>query len=300
VSRKCRLPFTHGVIYPVLVIPYEAKDWPEEKFRAVLIHELAHICRYDYAVILFSRLICALFWFIPVVWVARSRLQLEQENICDLMAIQKGERPTAYVRYMIDLARAARSLVTWSAIFIMKGRNKNLEKRVTNVLNLNRSAPQGESKMKVRTLITTLTLVFAVLIVVSSYATEREAISNDDFFKVWSGTWVNTELKGGTGAEQKILFYPDGTWKQYTLFTDTSSQCEGINIFSVKEIDSNGDIWYTCRWKCMKHGTEKFEMGKISNSGNTLELIYTSKLLSIEEWDPDNIRYTYRIYSRQE
>jgi hypothetical protein len=55
---------------------------------------------------------------------------------------------------------------------------------------------------------------------------------------------------GVIGAEQKIITYPDATWKIYTLATDTSAQCEGKNIFSDKEIDSKRNIWFTCSWKC--------------------------------------------------
>jgi hypothetical protein len=40
-------------------------------------------------------------------------------------------------------------------------------------------------------------------------------------------------------------------------------------------------------------------MGKISDSGSTMELICSYKALTIKEWDPDNIGYTYKIYYRQ-
>jgi len=154
--------------------------------------------------------------------------------------------------------------------------------------------------MKARTLVAISIFILAVLIVVNSCATKRKAISEEDFFKTWSGTWINTELKGVTGFEQKIITYPDGTWKYYTFATDTSTQCEGINTFSVMETDSEGNIWYICKWKCLSHGSERFQMGKISDSGNTMEFIkHHYKELTIKEWDPDDIRYTYRIYYRQ-
>ena len=153
--------------------------------------------------------------------------------------------------------------------------------------------------MKARTLVSILILVLIVLIVIGSCATKRKAVSDEDFFEVWSGTWINTEIKGAMGVEQKIISYSDGTLKTYMLTTDTSVQCEGISIISDKKVDSEGNIWYTCSWKCLSHGPEKFEMGKISDSGNTRELIYSHKALTIEEWDPDNIRYTYLIYYRQ-
>ena len=65
------------------------------------------------------------------------------------------------------------------------------------------------------------------------------------------------------------------------------------------EIDSEGNTWYICKWECLSHGTETFQTGKISDSGNTMEYILNYKALTIEEWDPEDIRYTYRIYYRQ-
>jgi hypothetical protein len=41
-------------------------------------------------------------------------------------------------------------------------------------------------------------------------------------------------------------------------------------------------------------------MVKISDSGNTLELLFTSHDLEVEEWDPDSIFYVHRIWYRQE
>ena len=154
--------------------------------------------------------------------------------------------------------------------------------------------------MKTRTLVSTLILVLAVMIIAGSCATKRKAISEKDFFQTWSGTWINTNLKGATGFEQKIVTYPDGTWKNYTLATDTSRQCEGKNTFSIMEIDSEGNIWYISKWKCLVHGTDSFHTGKISDSGNTLEFIEHYRALAIEEWDPEDTRYTYKIYYRQE
>ena len=154
--------------------------------------------------------------------------------------------------------------------------------------------------MKIRTFVLIFIPVMAVLVMIGSCATKRKAISEEDFFQTWSGTWINTELKGATGFEQKIITYPDGTWKNYTLATDTSRQCEGINTFSVMETDSEGNIWYISKRKCLAHGSETFQTGKISDSGNTLEYILHYQALAIEEWDPEDIRYTYRIYYRQE
>ena len=69
---------------------------------------------------------------------------------------------------------------------------------------------------------------------------------------------------------------------------------------TIMEIDSKGNVWYVSKRKCLAHGTETYQTGKISDSENTFEFILHYKPLAIEEWDPEDIRYSYRIYYRQE
>jgi hypothetical protein len=42
-----------------------------------------------------------------------------------------------------------------------------------------------------------------------------------------------------------------------------------------------------------------YEVVKISDSGNSMERLYTTGEKRVEEWDLDNLKYTYKIYYRQ-
>jgi hypothetical protein len=95
---------------------------------------------------------------------------------------------------------------------------------------------------------------------------------------------------------QKVVWYPDGRTEGYSLVTHEQPAGYGRYVITDMWKDSDRDIWYT-----MKVQAEIFDtyyLARISDSGNTLETLYNSD--PIEEWDPDNIRYQYRIRYRQE
>ena len=81
--------------------------WTDEELRRALVHELEHIRRADWPVHVWARIVCALYWFHPMVWVAWRRLRLEAERSCDDSVLQFAEQ-TAYADQLVMLARRAR------------------------------------------------------------------------------------------------------------------------------------------------------------------------------------------------
>jgi hypothetical protein len=46
-GEKLAVPVTWGVIYPAVLLPQDADSWSEERRRFVLVHEMAHVKRFD-------------------------------------------------------------------------------------------------------------------------------------------------------------------------------------------------------------------------------------------------------------
>jgi hypothetical protein len=141
-----------------------------------------------------------------------------------------------------------------------------------------------------------LTFVFAVLIIAGSCATRKIAISDEELSDAYTGTWINEEAGWGT---PKRVFFPDGTWKEYIGIDTERAFCESEDIIIDKWKDSKGNIFFESSWECLIHGDSGYQLVKISDSGNTLELLFTTHELRVEEWDPDSIFSTYRIWYRQ-
>jgi beta-lactamase regulating signal transducer with metallopeptidase domain len=103
-SRHRRMPMTWGVLHPKLLLPEESQEWPEERRRVVMLHELAHAKRWDYLTNLVTQLACALYWFNPLVWLAARQMVAERERACDDIVLRHGAKPAEYAEQVLQIA----------------------------------------------------------------------------------------------------------------------------------------------------------------------------------------------------
>jgi beta-lactamase regulating signal transducer with metallopeptidase domain len=100
------VPVTWGVVYPVVLLPEDADEWPEERRRYVLVHEMAHVKRLDALTQLVGQLALALFWFDPLIWIAVRRMQLEREHACDDYVLRHGTQPSRYAADLLEMVQS--------------------------------------------------------------------------------------------------------------------------------------------------------------------------------------------------
>jgi len=125
-------PLTWGWWHAVILLPVEAREWPESELRCALVHELEHVRRGDWAVQLAARVICAAYWVHPLVWTAWRRLCLEAERACDDAVIQGAER-TAYAEQLVSLAQRMSSANAQPALGMAN--RSDLSQRVASLLD---------------------------------------------------------------------------------------------------------------------------------------------------------------------
>lgn len=150
--------------------------------------------------------------------------------------------------------------------------------------------------MKIRTLVSILIFVFALMVIVGSCATKKIAITDEDLSSFYSTMWINEEM----GFYKPKVVWDPGRYEQYTAIENETPYCYGDIEELEKWMDSNGDKFIKNRWECEYHKNMGYELLRISDSGNTLERLWTTGKKIIEEWDPDNLHYTYKIRYRQE
>jgi beta-lactamase regulating signal transducer with metallopeptidase domain/DUF4097 and DUF4098 domain-containing protein YvlB len=134
-SSVVSTPLTWGWTSPIILLPEDALDWPEEHRRIVLRHELAHIARGDALSQLVAGVACALYWFHPLVWVAERRLRAECERACDDRVVSLGTPATDYAAHLLEVARSARAFGAPGFLSVAMARPSQLEGRLLAVLN---------------------------------------------------------------------------------------------------------------------------------------------------------------------
>ncbi len=83
-SRNIASPAVFGTFKPVLVLPADtARHLSQNRTEHILLHELAHIKRGDLKVNSLYMLLQIVYWFNPLLWPLRRRLQHLRELCCD-------------------------------------------------------------------------------------------------------------------------------------------------------------------------------------------------------------------------
>jgi beta-lactamase regulating signal transducer with metallopeptidase domain len=107
VSERLRAPATMGLWKPKIILPKRLlHEFKQEQIRELLMHELAHVARRDYAVNLLQRVVEAVYFFHPLVWVLSRKARTHRELACDEYVLQKSHDRRSYAATLTKLAES--------------------------------------------------------------------------------------------------------------------------------------------------------------------------------------------------
>ncbi len=126
IGRRVRLHFSDrlevalsiGLWRPVVLMPSAARHWETDRLRSILLHEMAHVKRWDNAVNLLCQIACAVYWFNPLVWWTSRRLTLERERASDDAVLNSGTKASEYATHLLEVSRAVvpSSRILWKPL----------------------------------------------------------------------------------------------------------------------------------------------------------------------------------------
>jgi beta-lactamase regulating signal transducer with metallopeptidase domain len=105
-GERLAVPVTWGIVYPAVLLPQDSETWSEERRRFVLVHEMAHVKRFDALTQLLAQIAVAVFWFDPLVWIAAHQMRVEREHACDDYVLRDGTAPSLYAGELLEMVRS--------------------------------------------------------------------------------------------------------------------------------------------------------------------------------------------------
>jgi len=133
-SEQVPLPMTWGALRSVVMLPADADEWPQECRSIVLLHELAHVKRRDCLTQMLAQIVCALYWFNPLVWLAVRQLHVERELACDDQVLEVGTKASEYANHLVEIARSFQAGHQLSPVGVGMACSQ-LESRVRSILD---------------------------------------------------------------------------------------------------------------------------------------------------------------------
>jgi beta-lactamase regulating signal transducer with metallopeptidase domain len=196
-SSENVMPLTWGWLWPKVLMPAEADQWSSERRRIVLLHELAHVKRWDSLTQNFARVVCALYWFNPLAWLAARQMRIERERACDDLVLNGGCKASDYAGHLVQIATTFRRAP--QAAGIAMARSSNLEQRVTAIVDASRSR-----RLRPAGMVGILISIGAVIFYIGGYKTS--AANDDKSSAVNQQTLAQIEKFGAEKeAQAKIL-----------------------------------------------------------------------------------------------
>ncbi|MEN3336577.1 MAG: hypothetical protein V7647_253, partial [Acidobacteriota bacterium] len=99
-------PVTFGLRRPVVLLPASLARHPVEIQRAVVVHELWHVRRRDWAWVVAEEAVRSVLWFNPALWWLISRVQSCREEVVDELTVLVTNGRRSYLQALLAFAEA--------------------------------------------------------------------------------------------------------------------------------------------------------------------------------------------------
>jgi bla regulator protein BlaR1 len=168
-GERLAVPVTWGIVYPAVLLPQDSDEWTEERRRFVLVHEMAHVKRFDALTQLLAQIAAAVFWFDPLVWIATHRMRVEREHACDDYVLRDGTAPSLYAGELLEMVRSIgdpghdRAAPAFAALAM--ARRSEFEGRMLSILDprLDRKTLNRKGTLMTALIVALLTIPLAAL-----------------------------------------------------------------------------------------------------------------------------------------
>src|ERR1700686_3409033 len=144
-SECVRVPAAIGFWKRTIVLPaWTLRELPAQDLNVILLHEFAHLRRWDDWTNLIQKIVRALFFFHPAVLWTEKRISVEREMACDDAVLAETANPHGYATCLVSLLEKslAHRLAQrrWSMAQAAVHRAREASLRLAQILDKNRPA----------------------------------------------------------------------------------------------------------------------------------------------------------------
>ena len=157
-----KTPLAVGFFKPMILMPEALVEVLDDSSKEqILKHELAHLLRYDDWTNLFQRLIQAVYFFHPAVWMVSRRADVEREIACDDHVLEGAGQAKAYALMLTQFANRERDrhLAAASAVW---NKQSQIKERIEMLLDHHRNTAPRPARLGTG-LLTVAALIVAAL-----------------------------------------------------------------------------------------------------------------------------------------
>jgi len=194
-------PMVIGLLKPVVILPASLlSGLNAEQVEAILVHELAHIRRYDHVAMIIQSIATQVLFFHPLAWYLSAEINRERENCCDDLVIKIFPNPINYLKALTMIQELCICQTIPANALI--GRTKSLLGRITRILK-----PET-NQTPVYRIALVLMLLITLGIVAVTIATTGNSGSKKSMALVFSDKAVksvNTPDTAKNKVEQKVV-----------------------------------------------------------------------------------------------
>ena len=229
-SGPRQMPMTFGLWKPCVVLPAEAPRWSPERRRVVLLHELAHVKRFDVPLQILARIASSLYWFHPLVWWSMRRLRLEREHACDDCVLRTGQEADRYASELLEMAHSHRRGPGMLHAALSMARRSQLEGRLLGVLDEHRCRAPANAFRTGGLVFLALALVVGIGVVRPTLEAEAlafgsgndaasalgsgESVADSRSEMVLTGSVLSPQGKRVPGATIEVIAYDRSGWSR--------------------------------------------------------------------------------------
>lgn len=192
VHSAATMPATAGAWRPTILLPADVRNWTASRRRSVLLHELAHIKRFDVFFQLLASVACAIHWFNPLAWRGLAQMRTLRELACDDLVLAGGQRPTDYAQTLMEIARDYHPRRLAPVVGMARG--TNVEYRIMAILD----AARNRVPLSRRATATLMVFVMSAIVVIGSVRLEIQAANFADRSASPNTVQTATQMKPDT------------------------------------------------------------------------------------------------------